>query len=306
MEFNELLNGYIQKINCTAKDLCEATELSQASLSRYRSGERIPSYEQMNKLVDAIIALAEANQIPEISEEAVRADFGVFLKDASYDYEQLSANFNCLLQALNISIAELSRELNFDSSHLSRIRLGQRHPSDKDKFITGICQYAVRKKSRAAISELIGCDEKELADTNKCLQELCKWMDGGSSFQYNYISDFLKKLDSFNLDEYIRAIHFDELKVPTVPFQPHNSKSYYGVEAMKQGELDFFKSTVLSKSTDSVFMCSDMPMEDMGQDLDFGKKWMFGIAMMLKKGLHLNIIHNIDRPFNEMMLGLES
>lgn len=25
-----------------------------------------------------------------------------------------------------------------------------------------------------------------------------------------------------------------------------------------------------------------------------------------KKGLHLNIIHNLDRPFNEMMLGLES
>ena len=30
------------------------------------------------------------------------------------------------------------------------------------------------------------------------------------------------------------------------------------------------------------------------------------IAMCLKKGLHLNIIHNLDRPFNEMMLGLES
>lgn len=25
-----------------------------------------------------------------------------------------------------------------------------------------------------------------------------------------------------------------------------------------------------------------------------------------EKGLHLNIIHNIDRPFEEMMLGLES
>lgn len=53
-------------------------------------------------------------------------------------------------------------------------------------------------------------------------------------------------------------------------------------------------------------MCSDMPMEDMAKDVDFGKKWMFAIAMTLKKGLHLNIIHNLDRPFNEMMLGLES
>ena len=53
-------------------------------------------------------------------------------------------------------------------------------------------------------------------------------------------------------------------------------------------------------------MCSDMPMSDMAQDMDFNRKWMFAIAMSLKKGLHLNIIHNINRPFHEMMLGLES
>ena len=75
---------------------------------------------------------------------------------------------------------------------------------------------------------------------------------------------------------------------------------------MKKGELDFFKATVLSKSKEDIFMCSDMPMEDMAKDIDFGKKWMFAIAMSLKKGLHINIIHNLDRPFNEMMLGLES
>lgn len=74
---------------------------------------------------------------------------------------------------------------------------------------------------------------------------------------------------------------------------------------MKKGELDFFKGTVLTKNNE-VFMCSDMPMEDMAKDVEFGKKWMFGIACMLKKGIHLDIIHNLDRPFNEMMLGLES
>jgi len=75
---------------------------------------------------------------------------------------------------------------------------------------------------------------------------------------------------------------------------------------MKKGELDFFKAVVLSKNKEDVFMCSDMPMEDIAKDVDFGKKWMFAIALCLKKGLHLNVIHNLDRPFNEMMLGLES
>ena len=49
-----------------------------------------------------------------------------------------------------------------------------------------------------------------------------------------------------------------------------------------------------------------MPMSEMAKDPDFPKKWMFGMAMMFKKGLHLNQIHNIDRSFDDMMLGLES
>ena len=75
---------------------------------------------------------------------------------------------------------------------------------------------------------------------------------------------------------------------------------------MMESEIDFLKATVLSKSMEPVTMYSDMPMEEMAKDPDFPKKWMLGMAMMLKKGLHLNQIHNIDRSFHEMMLGLGS
>lgn len=61
------------------------------------------------------------------------------------------------------------------------------------------------------------------------------------------MESFLKHPDAFDLDEYIRAIHFDELKAPSMLFQLPTSKTYYGVEAMKQGELDFFKTTILSR-----------------------------------------------------------
>lgn len=44
----------------------------------------------------------------------------------------------------------------------------------------------------------------------------------------------------------------------------------------------------------------------MAKNAEFPKKWMYGMAMMLKKGLHLNQIHNLDRSFEDMMLGLES
>ena len=122
----------------------------------------------------------------------------------------------------------------------------------------------------------------------------------------NTISTFLSKIDDFDLNEYIKAIHFDEMKVPTVPFQIPSSRTCFGLKEMMEAELDFMKATVLSKSMEPVTMYSDMPLEEMAKDPEFPKKWMFGLAMMLKKGLHLNMIHNIDRPFAEMMLGLES
>ena len=90
----------------------------------------------------------------------------------------------------------------------------------------------------------------------------------------------------YKRQEYIRAIHFDELKVPSVPFQLPTSKSYFGLNQMMESELDFLKATVLSKSFEPVTMYSDMPMEEMAKDPEFPKKWMFGMAMMLKKGLH--------------------
>ena len=120
------------------------------------------------------------------------------------------------------------------------------------------------------------------------------------------MSGFLFKLDEFNLNDYIKVIHFDDLKVPSAPFQIPNSKTYFGLDQMMESELDFLKATVLSKSTEPVIMYSDMPMAEMAKDPEFPKKWMFGMAMMLKKGLHLNQIHDLNRSFEDMMLGLES
>lgn len=42
MEFKDLLNKYILQLDCTAKTLSEASGLSAATISRYRSVDRIP------------------------------------------------------------------------------------------------------------------------------------------------------------------------------------------------------------------------------------------------------------------------
>lgn len=312
MTFHEELNQYITQIGCTAKELSDVSGISAATLSRYRAGARIPGAdsEQLAKLAGGIVVLAHEKGLEELTAENILQGLQSTLSENTFEHDRITANFNTLVTVLNINVTELARSMNFDASYLSRIRAGQRKPADMQGFVEGVCRFVVRhytcSEDKAVVADLIGDKADSLADDAGYMEAVKSWLCGGMFETKDYMSDFLKKMDDFNLDEYIKAIHFDELKVPSVPFQRPASRQYYGIEQMRQGELDFFKATVLSKSREPVFMCSDMPMADMAEDMDFNRKWMFAIAMTLKKGLHLNIIHNLDRPFHEMMLGLES
>jgi len=287
MTFSEQLNKYIKQIECSSKDLVISSGLTSSVISRYRRGDRTPSLKskQLEQLTDGLYKLSLTREM-NITKEEIYTALSDTLNDISIDFEQLSKNFNELVTTLNINVAELSRLSSYDASFLSRIRTGNGNPSHPKDFATAVCNFIMKKYTsdddKKAVALLINSTLEELENNLNYFNKLFNWFTTNSTPSHNYIDDFLNNLDNFDLNEYIKAIHFDEMKVPTIPFYKATSKTYYGIEEMKKGELDFFKATVLSKNNEPVFMCSDMPMED------------------------LNIIHNVDRPFNEMMLGLES
>lgn len=312
MTFQEKLAEYIEQLDCTAKMLSERSGLSAATISRYRSGDRVPEADSDNlaNLVTGIVRIAGEKGLSEFTIQTVTDSFLPYVKSKNPDIDNLQKNLNTLLSILPVNISELAKYLNYDASYVSRIRNGQRQPANPQQFISGVSHFVARRyqdtSKKALIADMIGCNLEELQDLNHYQTQLSDWLANGSNHSKDQMTSFLHKLDDFNLEEYICAIHFDELKVPSVPFQFPTSKSYFGLQEMMDSELAFLKATVLSKSTEPVTMYSDMPMSEMAKDPDFPKKWMFGMAMMLKKGLHLNQIHNIDRSFDDMMLGLES
>ncbi len=311
MNFSDQLNFYIAKYEITSKELSEASQLSQATISRFRNGERKPAPDSSGfaSLVDAIVMFAQ-KQGETLSKEEISDSLMQYLGDTDEDREKFRANLNTLISTLSISVSALAKEINYDASLISRIRTGKRNPNDIAKMGAEIAAYVSSKysddKSKAIVANMISCEEDSISDAKSFHNELLKWLINNENMADDSSLKFLKSLNDFNLDEYIKAIHFDEFKVPSVPFQLPASKVYTGLDGFKQAELDWLKATVLSKSMEPVIMYSDMPMEEMAKDLDFGKKWMFGMALMLKKGLHIHQIHNLDRSFNDMMLGLES
>ena len=311
--FHEQLNEYLEELDCTAKELGEVSGLSAATLSRYRSGSRIPDAgtEAFNSICEAIGRIAGQRGIETLTEEKVRESFLRCLDMTAVDKEQLRTNFNLLATALNMNMARLCQQINYDSSTVFRFRNGSRQPAEPEKFAEAVAKYVAENYTEATerekLARILQCDACEFVEQEHSADRIKRWLLEPGREKESGVTHFLEQLDQFDLNEYIKAIHFDEWKVPpAIPFRLSTSKSYTGLKNMMEAELDFLKDTVLSKSMDPVIMYSDMPMEEMAKDPEFPKKWMFGMAMMLKKGLHLHQIHNLDRSFEEMMLGLES
>ena len=324
MKFSELLNQYIQLLGCTGQELAERSGISASVISRYRNGEREPQpdSEAVRMLARVLAAISAEKSAEPLSEEEILTSFQDALLLKSRIYDTFLHRFDALYQKLNLNMKDIAAFTNYDMSFLYRIKSGERRtsalPALCDKLTKYLAVSASSDAERKKIAELIGIDISAVSDSDGFYNTVYNWLlpsqdsitsaaaastspEAGAD-----MSQFLSKLDEFDLEDYIRVIHFDDIKVPTLPVHLPATRNYYGISKMREGELDFFKLTVTSRSSEPIFMCSDMPMSDMAESNDFNKKWMFAIACAIKKGLHLNIIHSLNRPFEELMLGLEA
>ena len=310
MTFSEKMNEYIELIGCSAKELSDASLISPAVISRYRNGERIPKYpsEQFNALVAGIYILSKDKNI-DLKQDVIKEDLLETLGVSDIDFETFRENFNVLISTLNINVAELARHIGYDSSYLSKIRSGSRKPQNIGDFISAICKYVSINYSDSTNTQKISymIDENSSTLNNEeLINSLSHWLSKVDAIEYSSPTEsFLSKLDEFDLNEYIKAIHFDTLKVPTIPVSLPKSKSYFGLNGFKDSQIDTIKAIALSKSHNDLYFYSNMSMVEASKDMDFTKKFMFGLAACMKKGIQINIIHNLDRPFKELMLGLE-
>lgn len=313
MEFSEQLNKYISEIGCTPRELSDASGLSVATISRYKTGNRTPvkDSEHFENLIGAIVRLAAEKNIPDVSDISVRGHFYELLRkeNDNFDFDRFRIKLNTLISTLGISINELSRYLNYDNSHLSRIRSGQRKPSHPiefaervSKFIAANCMDSVRIHKMA---ELTGTKNTEMQDKTKLVSVLTKWLSNDSDSPRRYAEEFVKRLDSFNIDEYT-GITDDKTQLNLeAAAELKGSNVFYGIDSLKTAEVSFVVSTIKSKSMDDVTICSDMSMSAEVNDPEFTRRFMQATALMLKKGLKLRMIHDVERPVDEMMYGLE-
>ena len=309
MNFSELLNYYLKELDCNQSDLAQKSGLSGATVNRYCSGVRTPKQgKNTNALADAIYMMAEDKGILNITRDSVYKSFSSALMNNG-DFERFRTNLNALINVLSIRISDLATDINYDASYISRIRSGQRRPSNLYTFATSVADFTSRHHSSPTdlvpISVLIGSTPEKLRDRKFLADELFNWLIGKDNSS-GAIFTYLQSVDNFNIDEYISGIRFTDIEQPPVMPRVDTSSLYYGIDEMKAAELEFMDATILGKSDDAAVLYSDMPLMEMARDRDFSKKWIYGLSLMLRKGLTFKQIHDVSRPFDEMMIGLES
>ncbi len=311
MDFSEIIKSYMNTADLTAHDIATASSLSDSTLSRYINGERVPSPES-----DEFISLLNGLTVL-LSEKGISTDdladrLISSLPDRYTDTEKYISRLSGLMEKLSVSNSFLAKKTGYDPSYISRILSGERFPADYIKFseqAAACFVSAMENVKNVSLPESAFDREKfEGSDKNKkerLIKAYLLYGDTSSENNNKSIIRYLEKLDEFDLNDYIKSIHFDKLIVPSFPVSS-SSKHYFGVSGYKTAEVNFLKRTVLGNSTDTVFFFSDMPMEEVASDSAFTKKWLMWLAMLLKKGIKIEIVHNIDRPADEMILGLEA
>ena len=302
MNFSECLNKYIDMIDCSGKDLSKISGISPSVISRYRSGERIPEYnsKQYKSLINALYILSNKS----IKKSIIEKDFESTVNKNDIDFNIFKDNLNILINELNINARDISEYIGYDPSYLSKIRKGVRKPNNIEDFSKAVAKYISNNyNDLTKVSSLVNID---LEKVNKSEIEniIFNWITNNSKQSDNKIEEFLEELDKFDLNEYIKKIKFDKIKVPTMPVTIQKSKNYIGLKGYKNSQIDVLKQIILSKSKDDVIFYSNMSMIDASKDIAFKKKFMIGLAVLLKKGIKLNMIHDLDRPFKELIIGL--
>ena len=208
MKFSEKLNGYIDLLSCTAREICESSGISEAALSRYRKGERVPESgtKSFDALCGAIAGTAVRKGIPDITAESVKASFADCSDFVVTDKEHLRQNFNTLIAVLDINLTRLCKHTSYDASTIFRIRNGSRKPSDAERFADTVASFVAREMKTphelSAIAGLIGCEEDRIYDLSVRYAMLKNWLlecrehkTGNGS-----VAKFLNKLDEFDLN----------------------------------------------------------------------------------------------------------
>lgn len=324
---SERITLVMSVLNAENADIAQIAGFDQSNVSRMRSGARVPPKNgtSIGKFMDAAIDLAlktgkgealckAVGYDGEFSRESFRTSLLEWLyEDSGLPESQMllpdpeaglyfSKKLSTLMDTVGISNVKLSKAVSIDPSYLSRMRTGKHLPKENSKVLERICDVLIRrtidKNELWKLSEAVNIPEKHLAAQPRLLAE---WLLSSKETAYRApVGQLIEKIGAMD--------QLRQVPIPPLPTdvllsaETDDSREYLGISGLQKAVIRFLWNN--AKSGGELLLYSDQSMSWMSGS--YKRIWLSLMAEVLKKGVRIKIIHNIDRSSSEMLEAIAS
>ena len=195
-----------------------------------------------------------------------------------------------LLELSNVQLATLMR---VDISLISRYRSGIYSPYGNEPMAEMLCGILLDRAERNGklqeLAELCGTEGTDLS-----IQTLGAWLYSETleNDSVSIAQRLLKSLSDVPAGQVFPTV---EPAVPSVPIQ----ERYWGTEGLRDAVVRFLSDA--AEEGGELLLYSDEPMDWMAGDPAFFSLWAALMIRCVQSGVHIKIIHNVDRVSGEMV-----
>ncbi len=325
MSFASTLNQYCEMLPCNAREIAAACGISASALSRYRNGERTPTRtgKAMMQLAKGIAALMRKYRVsPLVTDKDILIALASDQVLQSAAFSRFSHRVDILMDAFDLHNVDIANAVGVDPSYVSRVRHGRRMPQTR--------AVLARECARAAAE---CCIEKDLFDVLPSLEGisvsdvsavlaadsprrslfelLLSWLIGTQLVELE-TGDIIQALELVNGFEYVPMrqkllgdSYWGDRIAGEGVFAQDDSRFFYGLEGAREAELGFIDELLRNEESGDVTIFSNLTSEALVSDLAFREHHRSGFMRFLENGGRMEIIHDIQRPFTEVISGLE-
>ncbi|HWR23829.1 MAG TPA: helix-turn-helix transcriptional regulator [Feifaniaceae bacterium] len=334
MLFHEKIRILLNELGVSRAELARASGLDVSLISRFHSGDRVPSRfsPQLDKLSVGVatLALQQKNHpricalcgVPECAEistvsDAVNAwintaESGLRPQRARKQQAASPARQNtggafaekldALIRAAEVTNTALARYLNVDASLISRFRAGVRRPDGNERLVAGICTFFSLKeyapRQREALFRVLGVAPRQ--DSEALLDALRAHLQPGSSHADRaYADGLLEALDSMRIKPEAPAAVPPAERPVTV--HAGEMELYRGNAGLRRAVSRLFERVLADGNVKELRLFCDIELQWALEDKAFLDAWPEQLRRIMDQGARFTFVVSLDADLSGIL-----
>ncbi len=317
---SDKITSLFSLLQCNNTDIARHAGCSSSNISHLRTGNREPKPESrtISVFVEGVYRYADyENLLPVLCELCGANDLShdsvipaltgwLYDTDATFLPPQTSApksklkkelrrqtfgeHLDAAMTTLELTNSQLATFLNIDASLVSRYRSGIHSPHGNENLSMELIDLLINRTKHLGktdeMATLIGSD-------SLTAEALSEWLYGLSMEDSTEFAQLLLR----SLEEFtpVQGLPFVAPELPPLDI----AERYWGTDGLRNAVIRFLIEA--AAGGDELLLYSDEPMEWLSGDPTYFSLWASLMIKCVKNGVHIRIIHNMDRDPREMV-----